>query len=217
MDNSNDFTQDIIKDIHTKGSYQPPSATKYEEETVHLIKVLTDHESFLNILRAELRGEQIFEDNSTHERYFAQTDKPTFIKLDRLNKPLRVMNERTGKEEYICNDDAINEVINIVKLCGLNPVSPLTAIDENEIRADLMEMESKIAVMLFSYRKSWGLAKPEYPIVLGKLKILIKDARYRAKDGIVLKALRTITSRIEQSSDVLHQRGMMDRIKSPFT
>ena len=212
---SDEVTTAIVKEQFLKGVYQPPSATQTEDEGRQLIKVLTEHENFLNIMRQELRGEQLYMDDKG-ERYWVQVDKPMFIKLDKLDQPIKIINKRTEREEYVANDDAINEVISILKACGLNPISPLTTIDENEIRADLLEMESKIAVLLYTKRKKWGIDKAEYPVVVGKLKVLIKDARYRAKDGTVLKALRTMTSRIEQSSDQQKQKSISERIKGVY-
>ena len=208
--------QDLVREQFIKGVYHPPSSLEDEgDQLKQLVEVLTQHEKFLQVLKMELRGEQLYE-SSEGERYWIQTDKPMFIKMDKENKPIRVLNKKTGKTEYICNDDAINEVINIVKMCGANPISPMTVINDEEIRADLFEMESKIAVLLFNNRKKWGIAKSEYPIYVGKLKIILKDARYRAKDGIALKALRTMTSRIEQSSEAQRNKSTYEKITSPF-
>lgn len=199
-----------------RGMYQPASALRqYDDEAAHLIRVLTEHEIFLNILRQEFRGEQLYQDPSG-ERYWVQVDKPTFIKLDKNDLPLKQYNPKTKQLEYVPNDDAINAVIQVLKSCGLNPIAPLTALDENEIRADLYEMESKLAVLLTNKRKKWGIDKAEYPVVLGNLKVLIKDARYRAKDGIVLKALRTITQRVEQATENQKPKTIGERITSPF-
>jgi hypothetical protein len=190
----------LEKEIALGNLTSPSKIHREVDEGVQLIKVLTDHENFLNIVRAEMKGEQLYQDEKG-DKIWVQVEKPMFIKLDKLNKPLKVKNNRTGKEEYVLCDEAVNDVISILKSCGLNPIAPLTNINEEEIRADLLELESKIAVLLCVNRKKWGLAKSEYPMAVGKLKVLIKDARYRAKDGTVLKALRTITSRIERTSE----------------
>ena len=200
------------------GNYQLPSSIEDLKDSVpQLVKVLTEHDSFLNIIRREMRGEQFFQDESG-ETSWVQVDKPMFVKLDKNNKPLRRLNEKTKHYDYLVNDDAINEVISILKSCGLNPITPMTNISEEEIRADLMEMESKVAVLLAVKRKVWGIDKAEYPAAVGKIKILIKDARYRAKDGTVLKALRTITSRIEQATDGGNRKTMGERMgrRTPF-
>lgn len=208
--------QDVMREQFIKGVYHPPAMIDENTDlTKQLVEVLTQHESFLNVLKMELRGEQLYQ-SDTGERYWVQTEKPMFVKVGQDNKPIKILNKKTGKYEYICNEDAINEIINIVKMCGANPISPMTVINDEEIRADLMEMESKIAVLLFNNRKKWGIAKSEYPIYVGKLKIIIKDARYRAKDGIALKALRTMTSRIEQSSENSRNKSMVEKITSPF-
>lgn len=208
--------QDLVREQFIKGVYHPPSSLDDEgDQLKQLIEVLTQHDKWLQILKMELRGEQLYQSNEG-ERFWVQTEKPMFIKVDRQNKPIKVINPRTQKAEYICNEDAINEIISIVKMCGANPISPMTVINDEEIRADLFEMESKIAVMLFNNRQKWGIAKSEYPIYVGKLKIIIKDARYRSKDGIALKALRTMTSRIEQSSESQKNKTAMEKITSPF-
>ena len=163
-----------------------------------LISVLTEHEDMLNTLRREFRGEHLFQDSKGNIQW-VQVDKPMFTKLDKNNKPKRIFNKKTKRWQYIANDDAINDIIKILKSSGLNSITPLTVISEDEIRADLLEIESKIAVLLTVKRKSWGIDKSEYPIIVANLKTIIKDARYRAKDGTVLKALRTITSRQESS------------------
>lgn len=213
-----DLTSAVVQEQFTKQMYQPPSAViaPDEKEGAQLIRVLTEHDNFLGLMRQELRGEQMYI-TEQGKRLWVQVDKPIFVKLDKEDKPIKVKNKESGNEEYVCNDDAVNEILSILKSCGLNPISPLTTIDENEIRADLLEMESKVAVLLCIKRRSWGIDKAEYPTLVGKIKILIKDARYRAKDGIALKALRTITSRIEQSTEQQKQKTMGERIRSPFS
>lgn len=206
----------LLEETFLRGSYQPPSTVNQEvDQGKELIKVLTDHEPFLNVLKQELRGEQLYQDENG-EKSWVQIDKPMFVKLDKNNKPLKIFNKKSKREEYICNDDAVNEVINILKSSGLNPIAPLTSLSDEEIRADLMEMESKIAVLLAVKRKEWGLGKAEYPVAVGKIKLLIKDARMRAVNGLVIKAIRTMTTRLEQSSDRQRVRGVGERINSPF-
>ncbi len=198
------------------GQLQLPSALGDDlKESLQLIKVLTEHDNFLNIVRRELMGVQLYQEESG-ETYWVQVDKPRFVKLNKENKPIKVFNKKTNREEYVCNDDAVNEIINLLKMCGLNPVTPVTNIPEEEIRADLFEMESKLAVLLTLKRKEWGIDKSAYPVVVGELKVLIKDARYRAKDGVVLKALRTITTRMEQTRDDTRNKSIGERIKAPF-
>lgn len=204
-----------IADLTRSGTIQSHNED-YHENNMQLIRVLTDHEDTLDILKNQLRGELAFQDKDG-EKYMMQVDKPMFVMLDENNKPIMVKNPRNGKLQYVACDEAINFVMHTLKLCGLNPVSPMTTIDENEIRADLLAVESKLAVVLVNKRKAWGIDKAEYPLVLENLKVLIKDARYRAKDGIVLKALRTITSRIEQAQEREKNMSIIGRIKSPFS
>jgi hypothetical protein len=204
-----------ISDYYRSGMIQSHT-DDIHQNNMQLIRVLTDHEDILDILKNQMRGELAYQDKEG-ERYMIQVDKPMFVLLDQNNKPLVRNNPKTGKPEFCPNDEAINEMISILKMCGLNPVAPMTTIDENEIRADLLEMESKLAVLLTVKRKEWGLSAAQYPIIVGKMKVLIKDARYRSKDGIVLKALRTITSRIEQAQEKERRMTFGERIKSPFS
>lgn len=185
------------------------------QEGLQLIKVLTDHEELLDTMRNEFRGERMYR-NDDGKFIMKQIEKPMFVELDDYNKPIKKFNKETKQEEYVCMEEAVNELVNSLKLCGLNPVAPMTSIDENEIRADLLEMESKWAVILTVNRKRWGLQKAQYPIAIGNIKVLLKDARYRSKDGNILKALRTITSRIEHSNEQKRSPTIGERIKSPF-
>lgn len=215
--NKNEATNNLLTEQFLKGVYQPPSAlSENDRENLFLIRVLTDHETTLNILKQELRGEQLYE-SETGEKYWVQVDKPMFVKLDKENKPSKKFNEKTKRMEYQVNDDAINMIINIIKSCGLNQITPMTVLDENNIRADLLEAQSKVVALLFIKRKEWGIDKAEYPIICTNINTMIQDARYRAKEGIGLKAVRTVTSRIEQSSDQQRMKTMGERIKSPFS
>ena len=185
------------------------------QEGIQLIKVLTDHEELLDTMRNEFRGERMYR-NANGEFVMKQVEKPMFVELDDYNKPLKKFNKVNNQYEYICVEEAVNELVNSLKLCGLNPVAPMTSIDENEVRADLLEMESKWAVLLTVNRKKWGLQKAQYPVAIGNIKVLLKDARYRSKDGNILKALRTITSRIEHSNEQKKSPTAWERVKSPF-
>jgi len=185
------------------GNYQMPAQVTQDltDNAFQIVKVLTEHNDFLTVFKRELRGEQLFEDDKGTKMWI-QVDKPMFIKLDKNDAPIMIKDSISKKNVYVCNDEAVNEVCNILKMCGLNQIAPLTNITAEEIREDLLEMECKIAMLLAVNRKKWGLYKSGYPIAVGKLKVLIKDARYRAKDGTVLRALRTMTTRMEQSSEI---------------
>jgi|TARA_R100000501_G_C2624024_1_gene117243 hypothetical protein len=181
------------------------------ENSMQLVKVLTEHEDLLETFRREMKGERLIEADDG-ERFWAQVEKPMFVQMDKNDEPLMRHNKKTKRDEYITNEIAVTEIVNILKSCGLNQISPLTNIDEEEIRADLLEMESKIAMLLAVKRKKWGIDRALYPSMVGNLKMLIKDARYRAKDGTVLKALRTITQRIEQTKgDTLRKSSPQGR------
>lgn len=212
-------TQDVANTIGEqamKGSFQTASnAQETLSEATNLIKIFAERGKFLDILKTELRGETLYQDQNG-ERFFVQVERPTFVMLDQYNKPMKWMNPQTKKEEFIPNEEAITSIIQTLKSCGLNSITPFTALPEEEIRADLFEMESKLAVLLANKRKKWGIDKAEYPVILGNLKVMIKDARYMAKEGIVLKAIRTITSRIEQATEGQKAQTWKDKVTSPL-
>jgi hypothetical protein len=209
--------RDLLEEQFLKQRGLPQaSRANEEEENINLIHVLTTHrQSVLDILRSELRGEQLYQDEAG-EKYWVQVEMPKFIKLDINNKPLLQKHPKTGKIEYIPNDEAINDIINILKSSGLNSITPLTALDENNIRADLMEIQSKIVVLLAVKRKKWGIDKEKYPVLCSEINTLIQDARYIAKEGMGMKAIRTITSRIEQANENQKPKTIGERVKSPF-
>ena len=209
--------RDLLEEQFLKQRGLPQaSRAAEEEENVNLIHVLTTHrQSVLDILRSELRGEQLYQEEDG-EKYWVQVEMPTFVKLDENNKPIMHIHPKTKKVEYVPNDEAINDIISLLKSSGLNSITPLTGLDENNIRADLMEIQSKLVVLLANKRKKWGIDKAKYPVLCSEINTMIQDARYMAKEGMGMKAIRTITSRIEQANESQKQKTIGERIKSPF-
>ncbi|GAH13612.1 unnamed protein product, partial [marine sediment metagenome] len=65
---------------------------------------------------------------------------------------------------------------------GLNPVTPLTNLDENIILDDLKEFECKLASTLCLKQKTWGIDKTLLPMIQTKIKTSVQDVRYMAKN-----------------------------------
>ena len=103
-----------ISDLTRSGAIQSHNED-FHQNNMQLIRVLTDHEDILDILKNQMRGEIAYQDKEG-ERYMIQNDKPMFVILDQYNKPVFVKNPKTGKMEYVPNDEAINEMISILKL-----------------------------------------------------------------------------------------------------
>jgi hypothetical protein len=144
---------DIAQEAFIKGSVQNSNSNEQQSDNNHLIKILTEHTTMLDLIKQELRGEQLYQDESG-ERYYVQVDKPRFVKLDKYNKPIKQINPKTKKEEYVPNDEAINEVLGALKAAGLNSITPMTTLSEDIIMADLLEIQSKVVVALCIKRKS---------------------------------------------------------------
>ena len=83
------------------GSYQMPSQVSQDlqENATQIVRVLTEHDGFLEVIKREMRGEQLFEDTEGN-RSWVQVDKPTFVQLNKLNVPIRRYNEPTKRNEY---------------------------------------------------------------------------------------------------------------------
>lgn len=210
--------KDLIEEQAIKQAYSSAGGMQDEiDEAIGLLKVMTDNNEFLQAKRMEYLGLATYI-NPDGERLLKQVKKPIFCKVGKDDIPIKVFNKKTQQYEYVAVEEGIDEIINLLSNSGFNQVTPLTIIDENIIRADLMELQSKWVVTLCINRKKWGVAKSMYPLYCSQINTLIQDARYRAKDGASLRTLRTITNRIEQTSqdDSLKKKSIGDRMQSPF-
>ena len=181
------------------GIFTHPSQLRDEalEGLTSLSKILLQYDNLLALLRKEWRGESLYTDSSS-KMIWVQTQKPIFTKNDLEGIPIKIKNEQ-GKEEFLPNDEAIDSILNILKFTGINKVTPITNISENEIIDDLKEIECKMAALLCLKQKEWGIDKEMLPIIHVDLKTMIKDARYLAKEGNLLKAVtRSVQEVIQQ-------------------
>ena len=194
MENSNP-TQDLSS-----------QSTSYPDQAVNkamasITSLLMEGQQMLPILRREFRGETLrqYEDGSFE---YVQDSKPFFVKIDiTTEKPLKkLVKYKNGEEKeiYIPNDEAIEEILSMLKSMGLNRITLMTNIDENTILDDLKEFECKLAAVLMLTRKSWGLGKGLLPMLHLKIKTLVQDARYQACNGNTIKAIQKTVQRVEQ-------------------
>ena len=177
-----------------------PNAHEGEKSLASIASLLKEADTLLPLLRREFRGEAIqqYEDGSFE---YIQVSKPLFIKLDTTTaEPLKMeMTYKSGEKKivYIANDEAIEEVLSILKFMGLNKITLLTNIKEDMILDDFREFECKFAALLMLKQKSWGIDKELLPIIMGKIKTLIQDARYMACNGNTIKAIQKTVQRVE--------------------
>jgi len=185
--------------------YPIPQRDVGDKALASIATLLKETTQLLPVVRREFRGEGIQQyDDGTYS--YVQITKPMFVKMDlRTNKPLRkeiIQKGADGKKYrrkiYIPNDEAIEEVLSLLKFMGLNQITPISNIDENTVLDDLKEFECKLAVLLALKQKSWGIEKEFLPITMTKIKTLVQDARYLCVNGSTIKAIQKTVQRIEQ-------------------
>jgi hypothetical protein len=141
-----------------------------------------------------------------------------FVKMDfKTNKPMKQMvKSMDGKEieTYIPNDEAIDEILSMLKFLGINQISPLGKIGFDNYMDDLREFECKLAAVLCLKQKEWGLDKELLPMMQTKIKTIVQDVRSMSVEGIMLKSLQTTVQRVEQ---LIEGDGVKKREKvSPY-
>lgn len=152
-------------------------------------------------LRREFRGEALWQgaDGSQH---WVQVTKPLFVKMDNITrKPLREKVKMPWGEErecYIPNDEAIEEILSNLKFAGVNQITPLAGIDNDNYLDDLKEFECKLAAVFCLKQRNWGVDKELMPLAQFKIKTIVQDARSLALEGRTLKAIQTTVQRVEQ-------------------
>lgn len=166
-----------------------------------LTKILLETANYLNILRREFRGEALHQGDDGSSTWI-QVTKPVFIKVDfKTNKPIMIKQKMPNgetKEIYATNDEAIEEILSMLKFAGINQISPIGYNTENNYLDDLREFECKLAVVLGLKQKEWGIDKELLPMYQFKIKTIVQDARSMSVKGGTLKALITSVQRVEQ-------------------
>lgn len=171
-----------------------------EKALASIASLLKEADQLLPMLRREFRGEAVKQyQDGTFE--YIQISKPIFVKLNvTTEEPIKigkVYKDGTTAEVYVPNDEAIEEVISILKFMGLNNITRLTNIDEGTILDDLREYECKLASVLMLKQKEWGIDKELLPMTMSKIKTIVQDARYMCCNGSTLKAIQKTVQRVE--------------------
>ena len=166
-----------------------------------LTKHLLEISKTLTFLRREFRGEALYQDDKGNQTWI-QTSKPIFVKVDfKTNKPLMEkvkMPDGTEKDVYMANDEAIDEILSMLKFAGVNQITPISNIEFDNYMDDLREFECKLAGVLCLKQREWGLDKELLPMMQFKIKTIVQDVRSMSVKGMTIKILQTTVQRVEQ-------------------
>lgn len=187
----------------TSKNYSMPNQINDAANSIaSLSKILTEVPNMLVSLRRELRGEGLYQDEKNGTNHWIQVTKPVFVVIDfKTRKPVKeniTMPWGEEKECYIPNDEAIDELISMLKFIGINNITPLANISEDNYLDDLKEFECKLSAVLMLKQKRWGLDKELLPMYMAKIKTIVQDVRSMCIDGHTIKAIQTTVQRVEQ-------------------
>ena len=203
--------------MNEQGNFSYPSQIQDAQKAMsNLVTLLTEVTNVLVSLRRELRGEALWQDEAGNP-YWIQVTKPAFVKMDfKLNKPIKIKKMMPWKEEvdvYLPNDEAIEEILSQLKSVGVNQITAISGISQDNYLDDLKEYECKLAAVLCLKQKEWGIDKELLPMLQTKLKTVIQDARSLALEGRTLKALQTTVQRVEH---MMEETRKKKEAPSPF-
>jgi len=193
-----------------------PNQDSEQKALASIASILNQTDTMLPVLRREFRGEVSFQyEDGTLE--YRQILKPMFIKINQETQmPIKQKvkyKDGEEKEIYVPNDEAIEELLSMLKFMGLNKITMMTNIDENTILQDLLEFECKLAAVLGLKQKEWGIDKELLPMIQSKIKTIVQDARYMCCNGSTIKAIQKTVQRIEQ----FNEGEKSTRKLSPYT
>ncbi len=178
-----------------------PNQNELGKDMASIAGLLKAAEKLLPMLRREFRGEATVQHEDGSIDYI-QISKPIFVRLDKeTEEPIKVKvkyRDMPEKEIFVPNDEAIEEVLSMLKFMGLNNITRLTNIDEGTVLDDLKEFECKLAAVLGLKQKDWGIDKVMLPMTQTKIKTIVQDARYMCVNGSTLKAIQKTVQRVEQ-------------------
>jgi len=179
-----------------------PEETETKKQIASLVEVLTGAHKILQVLRHEFRGEELIQTPQGENIWF-QISKPLFVRTNvKTEEPLKEKVKDPYNQEveiYVPHDEAIEEILSLIKMCGLNQITPLGTTDDKEMNLDLYEFENRLSYLLTLKRKEWGIEKSLRPMVYKKIKQQVQDARTMQKDGRVLKSITQTVKRIESA------------------
>lgn len=201
----------------TQNYTTPNQISQIQDAITSITKLLTQLTDFLNVVRREFRGEVLYEHEDGNTEWI-QMSKPTFIKLDiSSRKPIKQKKKMPWGEErevYVPNDEAIDEILSMLKMMGINQIQPLGFNPSDNYLDDLLEFECKLAVLIGLKQEEWGLDEELLPMIQMKIKTIVQDIRSLSLEGKVLKALQTTVQRMEQFTESLPKNKL--GVSSPY-
>lgn len=169
-----------------------------------LSKILLEISNYLTVLKREFRGESLYQGEDGKINW-VQVTKPTFIRINyKTGKPIKEKikmpwgNPPEEKEVYIPNDEAIDELLSMIKFMGVNQIQPIGFNQPPNYLDDLKEFECKLAAVLCLKQKEWGMDKELLPMYMTKIKTIVQDARSMSVNGNTIKSLISTIQRVEQ-------------------
>ncbi len=212
-----DYEQQQLLQNGYNATYPSQMKDQDVEDFTNLVKLLTQYGDLLEVIRKEWLGLGIIHDENNNPLW-VQISKPILVMKGNDGKPISKPHSNkslaaTGKLEYIPNTDAVEELLSMLKCMGINSITPLSTIDNDNIMDDLKEFEKKLASLLCLKQIEWGLDKELMPMLMTKIKTLVQDARLVAKEGNLLRALMKSVQRIEQSVEQPKQQQSFNPFK----
>lgn len=161
---------------------------------------LYSNQDFESVLRKILGDEDFLE--VVHHQFLGEVvdlsgEQPKWV---RKYKPI------------IKNEEAISEVVQILRFMGCNTITKITCLEKSEINEKMRVFECKLADLLFLKRKAWQIEKAELPMLYNMIWNLIENALLIAKDGRLLTVLRSTYQRTEHEDRTPQQKqGLISR------
>jgi len=176
------------------GAY--PSQVYGFQESDQILKIVLENEDLLQLLEHELRGE-VYESDEDHPMGGCWIKKYNPI---------------------IESEEGISEILRMLRFMGLNKVSLLTNLDSEQINEKLKVFEMKLADLLFLKRKEWGIQKDNLAMTYNMIWSIVEDAYFRAKDGNLVKTLRTVYQKTDYSQEDKSKKSLIDlgKFKNPY-
>jgi len=195
----------------------PDQLRDQTQQMASTVKMLMEISKSLSTLRRVFRGEGLFQTEDGSSQWI-QVVKPIFIKInpmtrEPLKQKIKINNEEI--EIYIPNDEAIEEILSELHFMGMNPITPLTNLNVNNVLDDLKEFECKLAGLLALKQVAWGLDKTLMPMIMTKIKTIIQDARYMCVNGGTMRALTQQVSRVEHLIEEIN-RSQKKSLNTPY-
>jgi hypothetical protein len=185
----------------TPNTTSPGQIQEAMQGMASLTKLLLEVSNYLITLRKEFRGESLYQDEDGKVTW-VQVTKPVFVVVDfKTGKPIKnkvTMPWGEEKENYVANDEAIDEILSMLKFMGVNQISPIGFNQPDNYLDDLKEFECKLAAVLCLKQKEWGMDKELLPMYMTKIKTIVQDVRSMSVNGNTLKSLISTIQRVEQ-------------------